>query len=232
MRKKILCLMVAAVVAAVTCVTATAAVTISPHISVNSYDPDVDYTAEMQRCVEDGSQYALEIGAIYEAQRNMKIEDIGLTQYQKTSYFTTYSTAAEIKAAMEEANKPVVEQPSYTEEDLYWLSHVLFAEAGCDWFPDWVQRDVASVVLNRVADPRYPNTIKDVIFDPGQYSCVDSGSIYREPTAKCIANARYVLENGSTLPPEIIGQSAYAWGPVYKTYTDPILGTTIKFFSC
>ena len=232
MRKKILCLMVAAVVAAVTCVTATAAVTISPHIFVNSYDPDVDYTAEMQKCVENGSQYALEVGVIYEAQRNMKIEDMGLTQYQKTNYFTTYSTAADIKAAMEEANKPVVEQPSYTEEDLYWLSHVLFAEAGCDWFPDWVQRDVASVVLNRVADPRYPNTIKGVIFDPGQYSCVDSGSSYREPTSKCIANARYVLENGSTLPPEIIGQSAYAWGPVYKTYTDPILGTTIKFFSC
>ena len=122
--------------------------------------------------------------------------------------------------------------PSYTDDDLYWLSHVVFAEAGCDWFPDWVQRDVASVVLNRVNDPRYPDTIKDVIFDPYQYSCVDNGSIYSTPTQQCIDNARYVLENGSTLPSSVIGQSAYAWGPVYKSYYDSILGTTIKFFSC
>lgn len=121
---------------------------------------------------------------------------------------------------------------SYTEEDLYWLARVTYAEAGCSWFPDWVQRDVASVVLNRVKDPRYPNSIKEVIFDPYQYECVDNGSIYDTPSQQCIDNARYVLEHGSTLPASVIGQSAYAWGPVYKTYTDPILGTTIKFFSC
>ena len=203
---------------------------IMTQIDVTGYNANVDYTAEMLKCIEDGSDYAMEMGAIYEAQRNLKIEDMAL-DYDFTYYFTTYETADEIKQAMEAANAEE-EKASYTEEDLYWLSRVVYAEAGCSWFPDWVQRDVASVVLNRVNDPRYPDTIKDVIFDPYQYSCVDNGSIYSTPTQQCIDNARYVLENGSTLPSSVIGQSAYAWGPVYKSYYDSILGTTIKFFSC
>lgn len=236
MIKKIVCVIASALVAISMATTAMAATpanntnTILSQIEVTDFDSSVDYTAKIAKCLEDGGEYAMEMGAIYETQRNMKIEKLGL-DLETTNYFSTYTTAAEIKEAMEEAAKEA-EAPAYSDEDLYWLSRVVFAEAGCSWFPDWVQRDVASVVLNRVADSRYPSTIKDVIFDPYQYSCVDNGSIYRTPTQKCIDNARYVLENGSTLPSNIIGQSAYAWGPVYKTYTDSILGTTIKFFSC
>lgn len=205
-------------------------------IEVNGFDEGVDYTQKMIDCAKDGSEYALIAGEVYEKQRNLKIETLDLG-YELTGYFGRGLTGEEILAEM---FPPVAEEPTptpepvktYSDEDLYWLSRVVYAEAGCDWFPDWVQRDVASVVLNRVSDSRYPSTIKDVIFDPGQYSCVDSGSIYREPSAKVIENCRWVLENGSTLPVSVIGQSAYAWGPVYKSYYDSVLGVTIKFFSC
>lgn len=205
-------------------------------IEVHSFDENVDYTQKMIDCVKDGSEYALIAGEVYEEQRNLKIKTLGLG-YELTSYFGRGLTGEEILAEMfppvVEAPEEVVETaPSYSDEDLLWLSRVVFAEAGCDWFPDWVQRDVASVVLNRVADPRYPDTIKGVIFDPGQYSCAASGSIYNNPTQKVIDNCRYVLENGSTLPGSVIGQSAYALGPIYKSYYDSVLGTTIHFFSC
>ena len=244
--KRLLCLSIAAALLVGVPMVAAAAPEISNHITVDGYDDSVDYRAEIMACLEDGSQYAFEVGKVYEQQRNLKIEDLGM-EYQKTTYFQDYNSASEILAAMEAESAPVptptptpVPTPtptpapthSYSDEDLYWLSRVVYAEAGCDWFPDWVQRDVASVVLNRVADSRYPNTIKGVIFDPGQYSCVDSGSIYNQPTQKVIKNCRYVLENGSTLPVYVIGQSAYAWGPIYKSYYDSILGTTIHFFSC
>ncbi len=240
MKKRLLCICIAAAMLVSAPIIAAASESIIPHINVTGYDEDVDYTAEMITCLENGSSYAMEIGSIYEQQRNLKIRDLGLTQYEETDYFSTYSTAEEILDAMNGNNAeestpspaPAPDPaPAYSEEDLYWLSRVVFAEAGCDWFPDWVQRDVASVVLNRVADPRYPNTIKDVIFDPGQYSCVNSGSIYNTPTQKVINNCKYVLENGSTLPSNIIGQSSYAWGPIYKSYYDSVLGTTIHFFS-
>ena len=198
-------------------------------IEVNGFDEGVDYTQKMIDCAKDGSEYALIAGEVYEKQRNLKIETLNLG-YELTGYFGRGLTGEEILAEMfPPAPEPV---KTYSDEDLYWLSRVVYAEAGCDWFPDWVQRDVASVVLNRVSDPRYPDTIIDVIFDPGQYSCVDSGSIYREPSAKVVENCRYVLENGSTLPSEVIGQSAYALGPIYKSYYDSVLGTTIHFFSC
>lgn len=205
-------------------------------ITVTGFDEKVDYTQKMIDCAKDGSEYALIAGEVYEKQRNLKIETLGLS-YELTGYFGRGLTGEEILAEM---FPPVTEAPeesvetgkTYSDEDLLWLSRVVFAEAGCDWFPDWVQRDVASVVLNRVADPRYPDTIKDVIFDPGQYSCVNSGSIYREPTQKVVDNCRYVLENGSTLPVYVIGQSGYPLGPVYKSYYDSVLGTTIHFFSC
>lgn len=205
-------------------------------IEVHGFDAKVDYTQKMIDCAKDGSEYALIAGEVYEKQRNLKIKTLGLS-YELTGYFGKGLTGKEILAEMfppvVEAPEEVAETaPSYSDEDLYWLSRVVFAEAGCDWFPDWVQRDVASVVLNRVADPRYPDTIKGVIFDPGQYSCVDSGSIYNTPTQKVIDNCRWVLENGSTLPVSVIGQSAYAWGPVHKSYYDSVLGTTIHFFSC
>ena len=234
-KKRLLCFTLA-VVMMVTCGTvAVAAPTIEDHIEVTGFDEDIDYTQKMLDCLEDGSEYAMIAGSVYEKQRNLKIETLGLN-YEKTEYFTTYFTAEEILNAMNPPAPDPTPTPepvkTYSDEDLYWLSRVVFAEAGCDWFPDWVQRDVASVVLNRVADSRYPDTIIDVIFDPGQYSCVDSGSIYNTPTQKVIDNCKYVLENGSTLPVSVIGQSAYAWGPIYKSYYDSVLGTTIHFFSC
>lgn len=38
-------------------------------------------------------------------------------------------------------------------------------------------RLVADVVLNRVADPQFPNTIEDVIYAPGQFSVVHNGAL-------------------------------------------------------
>ena len=109
---------------------------LSEHIQVTSYDPGMDYTAAIQRALQDGSAYAMQVGAIYEQQRNLKIRDQGL-DLEETTYFQDYTTAEEILRAMEEAQKP-----SYTEEDLDLLSRIIYAEAGCTWIPDWVQRMV------------------------------------------------------------------------------------------
>lgn len=69
------------------------------HIKVESFDSEVDYYKEMKKCAQDGSEYALQIGAIYEQQRNMKIEDMDL-EHKKTTYFSRYDTGEEILTAM------------------------------------------------------------------------------------------------------------------------------------
>ena len=110
------------------------------------------------------------------------------------------------------------------------LSRLIYAEAGCTWIPDWVQRMVGSVVLNRVNSPYYPDTIYDVIYQPGQYAPTWDGSIHKTPDARTIENARYLLENGSICPENVVGQNSIVTGSgVYTSYQDPILGTTVYF---
>lgn len=93
----------------------------------------------------------------------------------------------------------------YTQEELYILAHVICGEAqGCS---DEEQLYVGSVVLNRVHDPRFPNSIYGVVFQKGQYACTRDGNYDREPTERNWANARRLLEEGSVLPANVIWQS-------------------------
>ena len=197
---------------------------LSEYITITGFDPNVDYMRAMQRVLEDGSPYALQIGAIYEQQRNLKIDSLKLTQ-KKTSYFTSYTTAEQIKSAMTAEAKP-----KYTAEDLDLLARVIYAEVGCSWIPDWVQQMTGSVVLNRVASTYYPNTIREVIYQPGQYSPTWDGSINKKPDARTVANAKYLLEHGSICPANVVGQNSIVTGSgVYRSYYDSVLGTTVYF---
>lgn len=222
--KRILSLFLIALVSVTISGTHASAAGLSDYITVKSYDPDVDYMQAMQRALNDGGSYALQVGAIYEKQRNLKIDSMNLDQ-KKTSYFNEYTTAREIREAME-ADKTC----KYSQEDLDLLSRVIYAEVGCTWIPDWVQRMVGSVVLNRVESPYYPDTIKEVVYQPGQYSPTWDGSIRKTPDARTVENAKYLLEHGSICPRNVIGQNSVVTGSgVYQSYHDSVLGTTVYF---
>ena len=107
------------------------------------------------------------------------------------------------------SDKPV-EIKSYTEEELYIMAHLLAGE--CQSYPDEEQRYVGSVALNRVKDPRYPNTLKQVVFQKGQYACTWDGNYYRTPTEANWRNAKWLLENGSVLPDHVVFQSGSKQG--------------------
>ena len=141
------------------------------------------------------------------------------------------NTTEQLKEVEEEVTPtPVVEKEiptntNYTEEDLYWLSKAVAQELGSYWVPDWAQQWVASVVINRVNHPSFPNTIYDVLHQPGQYC-----GFYATPTEQNIANARYVLENGSVLPENVVFQSLCTQGSgIHGTYYDPYMNNTTYF---
>lgn len=110
---------------------------------------------------------------------------------------------------------------SYTKEDVDDLAKVIYAKAGASWIPDEIQRYVGSVVLNRVKDDRYPDTIHDVVYEEGQYLPLEE-----TPDLRARRNAVWLLENGSILPEDVIFQSNEIQGEVYYTYSDEILGDT------
>lgn len=85
--------------------------------------------------------------------------------------------------AREEYEEPVLavedEAPvaSYG-SDLDLLAALVWAEAGDQPLPDGLCY-VCDVVLNRVDSPAWPNTIREVIYQPGQFSVVNNGALNR-----------------------------------------------------
>lgn len=116
---------------------------------------------------------------------------------------------------------------AYTENDLYTLSHIMSAEAGnCGWF---MLISVGSVVLNRVADDRFPDTLEEVVFQQGQYQPTWDGRFWDEPTPQAAEAAKYLLENGSQLDGSVIWQAEFPQGyGIYDTIESPF-GTTMYF---
>lgn len=75
--------------------------------------------------------------------------------------------------------------------DLFLLARVIFAEARGEPFEGQVA--VGAVVLNRVRSPRFPNTIEEVIYQPGQFKPVEDGTINLIPDDTAIKAARLAL---------------------------------------
>lgn len=72
-------------------------------------------------------------------------------------------------------------QIGYTEDDVYCLACVIYQEAGADWVCDTCRYRVADVVLNRVADDRFPDTIRGVLEAYLQYGMFwDTGVCFPE----------------------------------------------------
>ena len=71
---------------------------------------------------------------------------------------------------------------SYNSNDRYLLAKVIYAEARGESYMGQVA--IAAVVLNRVEDSRFPNTIAGVIYQPWAFTAVNDGQINLEPNQK------------------------------------------------
>jgi len=83
--------------------------------------------------------------------------------------------------------------------DLYWLSHIIASEAGIE--PMEGKIGVGNVVLNRVADPEFPDTVFGVVFDHEhtiQFEPVSKGTIHEDPKPEDTIAACMVLEGADT----------------------------------
>ena len=83
----------------------------------------------------------------------------------------------------------------YDENDVYWLSRIISAEARGEPFVGQIA--VGNVVLKRVESKSFPNNIYDVIFDRRfgiQFTPAYSGAIYKVPYDSCIIAAKISLE--------------------------------------
>lgn len=89
----------------------------------------------------------------------------------------------QIRLLKEHVKKLVAEQETtdklkeLSSEDWELFYRVVRAEAGAN--SKAAQKNVAYVILNRVNSSRWPNSVRGVCMQSGQFTCVSSGAIYK-----------------------------------------------------
>ncbi|WP_250675365.1 cell wall hydrolase [Paraclostridium ghonii] len=99
---------------------------------------------------------------------------------------------------------------SITNDELYLLSKLVSSEARGESYEGQVA--VAAVVINRVLDSRFPDNIKDVIYQKNAFSVVNNGEIYKDPTDSAYKAAREALYGSDPTSGAI-----YFWNPQIST---------------
>ena len=97
----------------------------------------------------------------------------------------------------------------YDAVDLYWLSHIIYAESGAESMEGQIA--VGNVVLNRVASDSFPNTVPAVIFDRKngvQFEPVSNGTIYKTPSSASVQAAKRAMDGERP-----VGGALYFYAP-------------------
>lgn len=119
----------------------------------------------------------------------------------------------------------------YSQEDLDWLALAIYWEAGSSWAPDTQQLLVGNVVLNRVASGEFPDTIREVLTQPGQYPWATRSPYSKgTPNQRCYDNAKRLLNGERFCPENVVFQAEFRQGSgVYLSIHDDVLNTTTYF---
>ena len=111
---------------------------------------------------------------------------------------------------------------AYTDEERELLACAIYCEAGGDACNDETRRMVGEVILNRVADPRFPDTIAGVLTQKSQYGRFHwTGVVWpsraaHEPEAveRAYRCAEAVLTEPRLLPEDVVFQAEFVQGEI------------------
>jgi len=147
-------------------------------------------------------------------------EDSALTVGQVLQIPEFISTSSVIEAVLDASTiLPASETPliEYSEAELDLLARCIFAEAGGMDYAGQVA--VGAVVVNRVQNSRFPDTITEVIYAPRQFECVTNGMINKQAPQSCYDAAIAALHGADNTYGAL-----YFWAPdlVYSAYHESL----------
>lgn len=96
------------------------------------------------------------------------------------------------------------------DEEIMLLSKLVAGEARGESYEGQVA--VAAVVINRVKDSRFPNTLEGVIYQKNAFSVVKNGKINAEPTSSTYRAAQEALYGNDPT-----NDAIYFWNPDIST---------------
>ena len=126
---------------------------------------------------------------------------LGMGHVRSAAQFSPVEVRRDPVAVLEHAQEQVPEEeplPEIDPTELLYLASLIHAEAGNQDL--WGKLLVGSVVLNRMADPAYPDTMHGVIYQSGQFSVAWNGMLDRalegERTAAPLSQAHVQMQPG------------------------------------
>lgn len=118
----------------------------------------------------------------------------------------------------------------YTADELEMMALVIYQEAGGDACSDQTRMMVGTVVMNRVADSRFPDTLYGVLTQKAQYGRLHwtglvwperaSSSGEAQAVTRAYECAERILQGERVLPSDVIFQSEYIQGTEIVVYSD------------
>lgn len=94
--------------------------------------------------------------------------------------------------------------------DVYVLSKVISGEARGETYLGQVA--VGAVIINRVKNSNFPNSVYGVVFEPGAFDAVSDGQYYSPPSASAVKAARAAINGWDPS-----GGALYYWNPATAT---------------
>lgn len=133
------------------------------------------------------------------------------------------------------AIEELLDSPDGTDEyyrDLWMLACVIYKEAGGDACTDTTRLGVGTVVMNRVAHESFPDTIEEVLLQPGQYNTFSwdgivwpyraASEVEQHAVYRAFACAERILNGERAFDESVIWQSGVPQGAKTVLYQDGI----------
>ena len=169
------------------------------------------------------------------AEKETAPETTGTTEPTKETTPTETEPPVATEPPTEPETQPTETDPeetaqTYTPEDLELLALVIYQEAGGNNYSDETRLMVGSVVMNRVKDNRFPNTIYDVLMQKGQYGLLHwTGPVWPATAShetealaveRAYAIAERILLGERALPEDVLWQAEFVQGTEVVAFQD------------
>lgn len=185
---------------------------------------------QLQRMLDEKGFDIGRVNGIYGPRTASAIREFQLSRGITGTGVADISTISRLETPTIRVAAAVENAPALSSDDMLLLARAIYGEARGEPYEGQVA--VAAVVVNRVSHPSFPNSIPDVIFQPGAFTAVSDGQIWLEPNAAAFKAATDALNGWDPSNGAIyywnpaVATSRWIWTrPVHKRIGKHVFGT-------
>ena len=107
---------------------------------------------------------------------------------------------------------------SVTDREYIMLCNVVGHEYGADWVPTAEKALIAECIMNRVNSPLFPNTVYDVLMQPGQFAGIEHLILMETMSKYVTQDVRDAVDLYLTHPEQFQHGYLFFSGDGYRSY--------------